>query len=388
MSTIDGEDSEKLLSLNVAVWEAEDKLDAAKKVASRAAADLKVATLRLRKFKGELKETHPLFDAHEPRPVPAAATPPAKADVDGWRDFEVNELLDLSADQLDALAFREIETLGQLADFLGEDGFRGLQHGEVKLSFEDSAKVLAAFALWWEGEGDGPFPVRDDGDCPSDRARTKSLVGWLKRCRDGERSPQWGEWSEFTVNLEDGREVAVRYEPPSGTGTAGHLAFRGPVTETGYYSHHLHVGENNGVTLRDHAEALARKYHAETSREAARTEKKARPKAAPKRKGKGKAQVGLIEPDLEAVLAAESDADAETDAPLWAKLGIASLRVPGPVHGKLLNAGLRTFDQLPELLATHSDKRLSALWDVTIQEAEAVRASFMAIANPKQLASA
>lgn len=72
-----------------------------------------------------------------------------------------------------------------------------------------------------------------------------------------------------------------------------------------------------------------------------------------------------------------------SDEQAWRGLGVPSLRgVPGPVHGKLMDAGVKILGDLPELLSAFSNTQLAGRWDVTPEDVKLVRAAFDEKANP------
>lgn len=220
----------------------------------------------------------------EPEPEPGH-------NPDDWRAVRVEALTDLDAPHFLALAGREIDTLGELADFLGEDGFRGLTFADdARLEFREAYKVIAALHLWWLDNRTDPIPFRDEGDCPADRTRTELLRDWLKRRRAGDTAPLWDRWSEFEAALEDGSPVRVVYDPgrlPGGGPDrflSGHLDLYGPMSETGYYSHFIRLDDAESMPLDRYAEQFARKLAAETAKERANQERRKKREAKSKAK--------------------------------------------------------------------------------------------------------
>lgn len=171
---------------------------------------------------------------------------------------------------------------------------------------------------------------------PYAEPKRRRIAAWRERQARGDDEPRWGEWSEFRVTLADGRPVAVRYDPRTTSGV-GHLDMHGPMTSTGYRSHHMTPRERDtlaggkdytprdakpGETLAQYAERFARECAAENAKEQAQAEKRAR-REAKKAEKEAKAQAPTAkeqahqEPDpaiapLEEMLEAEAEADEQT----------------------------------------------------------------------------
>jgi len=215
------------------------------------------------------------------RPRAAGADPPAAsaaeprnglvelpADQAGdWRSVSVAEL---ELDQKDIRAMLEkleLRTLGELADYLKKDGFRELCFNKTaSVRFHDARKVLAALSLWWIENRSGPVPVSEDN--LADRIRNDLLIDWLRRRRVGDVDAACDRWSEFEVRLTDGRTVDVVYDPADTRLARGEamvrLEFYGPLTSTGYRSHHARYSDLKSEPLVKVAQAIALEVHAET----------------------------------------------------------------------------------------------------------------------------
>lgn len=232
------------------------------------------------RFLNSFLEERPLFPASQ-APAPTPATPPVEGD---WRALSTG-VLDLTGQQRDALTDRQILTLGALADFLEEDGFRGLTAQTAGdsdgdwLDYRAAAEVLAAYRVWWDDNRGGPLPFADADNCPADRDMIASLVDWRRRQESGDDAPKWGRWSEFEVTLEDGERVEVTYDGNRDKVFAGMIELRGPVSSTGYRCEFPRAVVADAESLQEYATNPARQL-AEDLKKPAKA----------KSRGKGKAK--------------------------------------------------------------------------------------------------
>jgi hypothetical protein len=374
MREIEPAEDVKLRTLCLAVFQCEAELEKAKIPLNEAKVRLKAAIAKRDRHTRSLVEDHPLFDGREEEAKeaePAAAT----TEEPDWRDQPVS-VLALSEPQREALREAEIHNLGELTDFLAEDGFRGLMYGEHGLEYDEAQKVHASMLLWWaETHGGAAVPYTDADDCEYDREATERLIDWIRRERTGDTAPGWFRRSEFSVQLEDGTEIRCVYMPGWSLGSIGSLSLYGPMTGTGFRSDFPREDVADKQTLLDYATTLARTCHAERLKAEARAAKTATRK--PRSKSKPSPEP-VIETDLEAVLAAESDADADgedqTEADPLA-MPLTNLRLPGPVAGKLIDAGLRTVADLKAPLEKKTGV-LARTWGVTAAEVADIRRRF------------
>jgi hypothetical protein len=105
---------------------------------------------------------------------------------------------------------------------------------------------------------------------------------WRERQEAGLVRPEWGFWCEFDVAIGDGTMVRVLHKPRSrDTLYEPHLEFYGPISETGYRSHHVPEGEvKKGEGLLDFARRKAEELHADAVAKMARKLRQAKKRRA------------------------------------------------------------------------------------------------------------
>ena len=105
----------------------------------------------------------------------------------------------------------------------------------------------------------------------------EQIAAWRERQAAGDLKPDWRVLCVFDVALDDGLPVRVKHKPGDVPGHSRRLEFHGPVSETGYRSHHVIVGEvKKSETLLDFARRKAREFHGELVEENAKKLKKAK----------------------------------------------------------------------------------------------------------------
>jgi hypothetical protein len=102
---------------------------------------------------------------------------------------------------------------------------------------------------------------------PSFHAKLKQhIVDYRARQATGDAAPAWGRWSEFPIEV-DGARIIVVYSAREYPFPA-HFQFHGPITSTGFFSHHMLLDEEPAdINIVSYAIEIARVKRAEAFKE-------------------------------------------------------------------------------------------------------------------------